>query len=480
MAEEKQTPDQRDAAQERQQEAVSIVRAVYEGTLRLRKEGRKYLPQMSREEDKDYAARLAVARLFNAYRRTIGGLVGLVMAKDPQLADNLPPQIAEHAENIDMAGRHLAVFARDHFTNALIDGHAAIMVDMPAVEPGDVQTLADERELLGRPYWVEIQKSQILRVRTLSIAGRLVLSRFAYRETVHEDDGEFGQKEVQRVRDYALQPTRDGWRPLYRVWSKRKDASGKEEWTEEQIANPVMSIARIPVATTYTHRTGYMESEPPLFDLAEENLNHYQTRSDRTNVLRIGSVPVLALIGVSSDDVTIGPNNALVLPAGGDAKFVEVAGPALQESREELREIERRMAVLGLSLLMGDQTERTATETRIDKGDGDSQLSSAARGLQDALEDALGIHAEWLNLELPTKNDKERWVTINREFENLPIDAQMVMALSNVVAAGQLPLEDMYAAFKRGKILPDGFDPEKAREMLEGAGMAPPTLDIAA
>lgn len=471
MANQKQDPDTRDMAQRRQAPALTICRDVYAGTLRLRDKEEEYLPRMEREERGDYDKRLSVSRLFNAYRRTVGGLVGLVFAKDPKLADNLPTQIGEHAENIDMAGRHLSVFARDHFTDAMIDGHACIMVDMPPPQVGAEATLAEERQLAGRPYWVGIQKEQILRVRTMTVAGRVVLSRFAYKECVHEDDGEFGQVEVERVRDYLLgQVKTEGGdaKPavLYRVWAKRM-VDGKEQWVEETPANPIMSIARIPIATTYTHRTGYMVSEPPLLDLAVENVGHYQTASDRTNVLRIASVPVFTVIGAAKEDITIGPNNALILPAAGaDAKFVEIAGPALQESREELREIERRMAALGLSILMADQAQRTATETRIDKGDSESQLSSAARGLQDALEDAVSIHALWLGLELPQKGS-ERWVSVNREFTEIPMTPELARVLSDMVAVGQLPLDEMWAMLQRGKVLPDGFDAEKAREMLE-------------
>lgn len=478
MSEQKHKPDTRDAGQERQMQAVGICRDVYAGTLRIREKGSKYLPQMEREERKDYEKRLAVSRLYNAYRRSVGGLVGMVFSKDPQLADNLPDALKEHAENIDMAGRHLSVFARDHFTDAMIDGHSTIFVDMPSVEPGTVQTLADERALAGRPYWIGIRKEQILRVRTLNVAGRVVLSRFAYTETVQEDDGEFGQVSVQRVRDYQLGVIEEQVRVVFRVWSKRKRQNG-EEWVEETPDNPVMSIDRIPVATTYTHRTAYMESEPPLLDLAIENIGHYQTASDRQNVLRIGSVPVLALTGVQKDDVEIGPNSALLLPQGATAEFVEINGASLAESREELKEIERRMAVLGLSMLMSETRDaETATSKRIDKSESDSQLSSGARALQDTLENAIAIHALWLGIELPGKSSEERWVTVNREFESLPMDAQTVTALSNLVAMNQLPLEEMWSMLQRGNLLPDGFDAEKAKEMLDG-GALPPLREVA-
>jgi hypothetical protein len=471
-----QTPESRDLAQQRQQKALNVVRDVDGGTLRMREKSTTYLPKMEREEEKDYYDRLQRAVLYNALKRTVGGLTGMVMRHDPALKEDVPSAIVEHSENIDQAGRHLAVFARDHYRDATLDGHACIFVDMAAVEPGTARNLREEKAQLGRPYWIHIQKEQILRVRTMTVAGQVILTRFAYSECTTEDEGEYGQREVLRVREYRLVTARPTSAPKrkteveYVVHTKRKDgAGGKDEWSSTPPA--IMSISRIPVATTYTGRTGYMVSEPPLLDLALENINHYQVRNDRQNVLRIASCPLPWFSGVDREEVVWGPNSALFLPRDATAGMLEPMGNALEESREELKEIERRMAVLGLSMMMSDtRSAETATSKRIDKSESDSQLSATARNLQDALELALQLHAEWLGL------DSGGSVEVNRDFETLLLDPALLRELRELRGSGDLTVERLWEIMQRGNLLPDDFDAEKEKELLDGAGMPAPKL----
>lgn len=478
----KKQPDSRGVAQDRMAPAAEICRDVYAGTLTMRKRGGKYLPKFEREEPKDYEARLAQAVLFNAFRRTAKGLVGMIFRKPVALGEDVPPKLAEHAENIDMTGRHLDVFARDLAEAAWIDGQASIMVDMQAVEPGTLPTLADERSFGLRPYWVLIEKDQVVRVRTLTVAGRLVLSRFAYKETVTEDDGEYGEKQVERVRDYRLVSRAEGdSRPSvqveYIIHTKRKSSSGAEEWQAD--APRYMSINRIPVVTHYTSRSAYMESEPPLLDLALENVLHYQTRSDRQNVLHIASVPIPVFIGMrpkGEGDTKVGSNSAIILEAGGDAKYLEPEGKALDHSQKELQDIEGRMAALGLSQLMSQsRAAETARSKEIDKSESDSALMAAARDLGDALEGAFQIHAEWIG------EKSGGSVQVNTDFVKQHLDAQMVKELSALVAEGRISDETLWERLVAGEVLPDSFDAELERERLESAsGMERPPLEDAA
>jgi hypothetical protein len=72
------------------QRAWKIVRDVCEGTLRLRDLKSEYLPMEEAEDSKDYAIRLSRAIFFNAFERTLHGLVGMVFRKEPKLAKDVP------------------------------------------------------------------------------------------------------------------------------------------------------------------------------------------------------------------------------------------------------------------------------------------------------------------------------------------------------------------------------------------------------
>ena len=138
--------------------ATTICRDLWPGTLSVRAKGEDYLPMAPREDRRFYNPRLALSVFFNAFRQTIVALVGLIFRKDPQLGDDVPPQIVEHWENIDLEGTHGDVFVRQVTQDAMTVGHGAILVEFP--DTGGAQNREQERDI--RPYWVPYRKEDIL------------------------------------------------------------------------------------------------------------------------------------------------------------------------------------------------------------------------------------------------------------------------------------------------------------------------------
>ncbi|MGH7470354.1 MAG: DUF4055 domain-containing protein [Longimicrobiales bacterium] len=465
----KDQPNATGVAHDAQAEAVEYCRDVYGGTLAVRNKRTKYLPMFPMETPAGYAARLAGAVLFNGMRRTVKGLSGMVFRKDPTLSDEVPELVQEHSENIDQAGRSLPVFAKDCFDNQLIDGQTHIFVDMPQVDAGRVRTLEDERNARLRPYWINILKMQVLRFRTRNENGRPVLVNFAYHECTTEEDGTYGEKEVERVRIYNLVDGPDGKRSVqYHVWKRDKKAAASGEWQPE-VTGGTMSISRIPLTTAYSDRTGFMTSNPPLLDLAIENIGHYQVRSDRRNSLHIAGVPIPIFTGLDDDDkITVSVEKGIRLPVGGDAKYLEPTGAALEQMREELRDTEQRMAALGLAMLQRDtRAAETAEARRIDASESQSSLSTAARSHEGALNEALSFHAEWLDQGADAGGKCE----VNRDFEDQTMAPEMITALSNMVAQGQLSVDTLWDRMQKGEILPDDFDTENEKKLIAEQGM---------
>src|SRR5262249_37669337 len=104
-----------------------------------------------------------------------------------------------HWENIDNAGAKGVVFCKEVLTDAIRDGHAAILVDMPPALP-EGSTLADENAAGRRPYWVSYCADQIINWRTEVINGQSRLVMVVLRERSDEPDGEYGKQEVTRYR----------------------------------------------------------------------------------------------------------------------------------------------------------------------------------------------------------------------------------------------------------------------------------------
>jgi hypothetical protein len=83
--------------------------------------------------------------------------------------------------------------------------------------------------------------------------------------------------------------------------------------------------------------------------------------------------------------------------------------------------------------------------------------------LQDAIERALGFHARYLGLELEAGGS----ITINRDYENLTLDAGMIAALSGLVREGQLTLETLWKMLQEGNTLPEDFDADEEKGLLD-------------
>jgi Domain of unknown function (DUF4055) len=372
------------------------------GTRRLRECGEIYLPMEPAEEPDHYQYRLRRAIFFNAVSRMLNGLVGMVFRNEPKLSDNVPEQIrgreaaGEQAsvegewENIDNAGTHGAVFCKEVFKNAVRDGHAAILVDMPPpLEEGSSQ--ADEIEAGRRPYWVSYSADQIINWQTEVIDGKTRLSLVVVKECSHELDGKYGQKEVTRYR--VLKP--GSWELWREVTEPKKDIV-----FEKGGDTP---LSEIPLAVIYSRKEdAWLKSLPPLLDLALINICHYQKYNDFSIYVHIASRPLLWFRGRDTKKKieTIGAYTYFDVGDNGVVDFAETTGAALGAASEDIKDLEQRMSILGLSLLV-KQTRTggpaTATEERNDQLEESSDLATWAQSLKDGIERALTFHVQWRN-----------------------------------------------------------------------------------
>lgn len=453
--------------------AWKIVRDISAGALHLRDLAEEYLPKFPAEQPDAYRDRLKCATLFNAYSRTVGGLVGMVFKKNPVLSSDVPPEIRKHAENIDLAGAHFDVFAKDALTDAF-DGHSFILVDMQRPVTGPNATRADEIAAGLRPYWVRYKASQAVNFRPIEINGQVEIGQITFEEQVTEPAGDFGESEGMQYRTFTLeQYVPEGEQaPKFRVaWKLRKKVKGEnEEETYPILGEGFINLPRIPVAVVYGKKTGFLQSQPPLLDLALLNIKYFQKRSDYDESLHKAGFPIAIFTGLTQETNTlaVGGGLGLNLPANATATYMEPQGNSLKAAREDLQDVRGEMAALGLSSLEGrPQVAATATETVIDFAQESSEMASIARSLSDALELCLGFHAAYLGYEKGGGS-----VSLGSDLKSLVLSPQMITAYSNLVAEGQMSLLTMWAILSRGDALPEDFDPQTEMERIFGKGGA--------
>jgi hypothetical protein len=233
------------------------------GTYGMRKKHRRYLPQEPRELDESYDNRLARSVVAPYYQRLERMLAGMLTRKPVRLEDT-SDVITEQLFNVDMQNNDLNVWTYETARKLVRYGHVGTLVDAP--QDG------------GRPYWVTYTPRQILGWRSEPKDGQQVLSMLRLSETVTIPDGEYGEKVVQQIR--LLTPGG------YQLHQKGDD--GEFRITDEGTT----SLSEIPFSVAYSNRVSYLESRPPLEDIAELNLKQYQVQSDLDNILHISRAVV--------------------------------------------------------------------------------------------------------------------------------------------------------------------------------------------
>jgi hypothetical protein len=460
------------------------------GTNAMRAKCATYMPQMPLEHVDDYRQRVKACEFFAATSRTVRGLVGMVFRRPPKLGQELNEQLAQHWEDIDGQGTHGEVFTRELYEQGMLLGHGVILVDYPEINPQLKLTLYDERDAGVRPYWCAITPSQILNWRTITRYGRTMLQQVVIRECTLEPSGAFGEQEVERYRVFRLVDVYDEatkattTQVQWSVW-EWVESNGKRELQEKSQGQMMVAggkpMTRIPVTAFFCGpKKGWFESTPPLVDLAWANIAHWNVQSDHRHSLHKASIPLLVGIGRDTSEAAppIGVNAMIDMPIGGDLKYVEHSGSALSATAQELKDLETRMAALGLAMLQSEsRAAETARARRIDKSEQDSALANSARSLQDAIEEALSYHSEYLGL--PPAGESS--VLVNNDFEDLTPEPTLISAVSALHLAGQIDLDTLWSILEENNALPDDFDRETVRNaiMTEEADRAAQALALA-
>ena len=321
-------------------------------------------------------------------------------------------------------------------------GHIGILVDAPANG--------------GRPYWNYYTPREILGFRVESIQGQSRLTQLRLQESIvtPSEDSEYGEEQVEQIR--VLRPGE------YEIHRRGKD--GDFQIVEEGAT----TIQEIPFAVAYSNRYNILESRPPLEDIAELNLKAYQVQSDLDNQLHISAVPMLAFFGFpsSAEEVSAGPGEALAFPAEGRAEYIEPGGSSFDYQFRRLESIASQINELGLSAVLGQKlSAETAESKRIDRSQGDSAMMVIAQNMQDAIDNCLQFHAQFLG------ESQAGSCLINRDFLGIRLEPQEIQSLLQLYTAGTITQETLLQQLADGEVLGDDFDVEEEIEATQNGGL---------
>ena len=418
-----------------------LIEALLQGTYGIRKGHRKYLPQEPRELDESYDNRLMRSTLAPYYVRLERMLAGMLTRKPVRLED-VSDVVTEQLFDVDLQGNDLNVWTYETARKCIRYGHVGVLVDAPRA--GDS----------GRPYWTQYTPRDILGWRSEVKDGKQQLTQLRLMETITVPDGLYGEKQVQQVR--VLTP---GAFEIH-----QKDKKGDFVLIDEGST----SLSEIPFAVAYSNRVGVLESRPPLADIAELNLKAYQVQSDLDNQLHISAVPMLAIYGFpqSAEEISAGPGEAMALPEGASAQYIEPSGNSYNAQFQRLDQIASQINELGLAAVLGQKlSAETAEAKRIDRSQGDSTMMVIAQQMQDLIDNCLGFHAQYM------QQSQVGSSFINRDFLGQRLEPQEIQSLLQLYTAGTITQETLLNQLSAGEVLGDEFNVEEEVEATQNGGL---------
>ena len=437
-----------------QMKGWEIMTAVTNGTEYLRENSETFLPLEPRE---DYAAYLARVNrsVFSPYtQRLIRAAAGLILRK-PISVEGDPYWTEVFNKNVDGCGSDVDEYARRQAICALTYGHCHTLVDFPA--PTDARTLAEERALNRRPYWIEVEPKNIYgwRLDRDSNYGSLIQVRIAEKAVV--PDGDFGEKVYDQVR--VIEP---GRYRVYRQDEQEKQLQGSAAYPGsydqtttaggqyEIVEQGSYGLEDIPLITVYANKVETMCSRPPLLDIAYLNLAHFQRQADLIHSLHIASQPMLVMEGWDDQtkDMAISVNYAMATQPGNKVYYVEPASSAFEAQSAEVQELQQQMSSLGISTLSQQKhVAESADARRLDRIDTNSMLAMVSMDLESGLQKSYNLAANYLGIEPPE-------VKISRDFDLQRLIGQDITAMGQLFENEIIDRGEFREMLVQGEILP--------------------------
>jgi hypothetical protein len=389
-------PDNRSTAYDRMAPRWAIMNALLGGTEAMRAAGEDRLPKHPEESDNSWRNRLSRATLLNMTEITLDMLVGKPFTEPVQLEEDEggSTEFHEWAEDIDLQGNNIDVFARRWFRDGMAKGLSHLLVDMPRKTATEgPRTLADDAADGIRPYFVHIPAESVIFMSGTMVGGREVLDHVRIAEAELIRDG-WGERVVQRIR--VLEPGK------VMIWELTKIKNRKDQW--KLVDEWATDLDYIPLVTFYTDREELGVAKPPLLDLAYMNVHHWQLDADLNNIISVACFPMLAMSGVDNTEaggdgglMRLGPNQILATRSEhGKFYYVEHTGAAITTGMNKLKHIEQQMSSYGAQFLKDRPGDVKATTRALDSAEALSQLQAITLSFKDALEMGLHIMADWV------------------------------------------------------------------------------------
>ena len=419
------------------------VEAISGGDDTMKEAGSLYLPRLGGQTDTEYQAYLARGCFFNAFARTINGLSGAILRKEVIIKTN--KRVDEMLPTVTLANESIQETIKIVIDNVLEYGYFGILVDMPVLQEGQLVTE-------DNPYFAMYPASTIINFRTEQSGSETKLTMLCLAETAYEENPENPFELVKRdlIRVLVLEDSK----LIVRLY-KRDMNNDKEVWSQhgDDIMPKIKgaSLDFIPFVFFGAVTNNPIPTSPPLIDLANLNIKHWQVSTDYYHGLHYCALPTPWAAGFDiGANLYIGAQKAWVSDnPQAQCGYLEFTGQGLQAIEHALDRLEAQMAIMGARMLEEQKKAAEAAETVVMRYSGDTAtLSSIVTSVEQGMIKAIDLLGTWVGIEAGTE------LHLNRDFVSQKLSAQDITALLQAYQGNAISLDTFLYNLQVGEVLP--------------------------
>ena len=400
---------------------------------------------------------IAGAPYYPAYARTLDGLVGMVL-RDPPKVTGTTIDWTKFLADVDGNGTPLARFGEQVARALLMTGRAVVYLNARAVGARD------------RVVW-SLRRTEDLVSWITTADGALAYARLRETRIVPNKDAPEQLEKVEYLRiveaqsdaqaAYRLRPGDFPERVLVRQVAESDPEKSIPAGDVLQRAGAFGALTSFPLIVgdlpTDESSPDLRPPKPPMLDLAELALSHYQTAQDLEQSLHwAGSPQPYVESSRPIPNLLVGPNRMLRIPPGARLGMLEASGVGLEAQEKALERKSRQMAAIGGRLIDEAVTRHaeTATAMKLKSGGDRSVLGMVAGATERTLERALAVTAEW-NGDAGDAGDVE----LTRDYVDVKLTADEIRELVALRQADQISAADLRQALISGRVIAPRQDP---------------------
>jgi len=448
---------------------LELIHDLIGGTRVMHAKANKYIKKWKDEDRSIYNHRKTIEEVFEGLPRTLSAAVGMVFAKPPQVTWNkAEATLRPLYDNIDGEGTAWHVFAKQFTERALRDGLGVLLTDHPA-PPKDPETGepvlihgGNEVELNMRSHWTAYPRGSVMNWDHAVINNQRVLAFLALYEPAEESEGLYGVKLVHKYRHLRIVDGEATW-----TLFKHVEVDGKDTFPPEATGTFRNSAGEaadfLPVSIAYAGRkVDPLVADIPFSGVAYANLGHLRQSTNLRFYREVAAFPQPTVTGrlqsqmaggkTIAGSLKVGPMVVVTLEQGGTFAYTELEGKSLDQIEKGVTEKLKQMAQMGVSFLFGDKrAAETAEAKRLDATAENATLSTAAQGIEDALNLASEHFCWFMGIE---KADAPV-IQLSRDFEGIEMTPDEMRAWGELFEKGMPAWVMLEKMQQGGKIGPD-------------------------